>query len=105
MRELALWDGDGLERSFGDVDELAATAGSTTARTPASPAARSRRRSPTVASIADRIASWRKLEREAAHHERRVDALARAEERRKWKPIGKSVERHMDAKYGSEGWR
>ena len=53
----------------------------------------------------DRLAGWRKLVREAAHHERRVDALARQEERRKWKAIGKSVTKHMIAKYGQGGWR
>jgi len=35
----------------------------------------------------------------------RVDALARAEDRRKWKAIGKSVTKHMNAKYGADGWR
>jgi uncharacterized membrane protein len=51
----------------------------------------------------DRLEAWRKLEREARHLERRVDALARAEERRRWKVIGKSVGRHMEAKYGRGG--
>ena len=44
-----------------------------------------------------------KLEREALHQLRRVDASERAEERRKWKLISKSVGQHMDAKYGREG--
>ncbi len=105
MRELALWDGDGLDRSFGDIDELAAGCRFNDCSHDGEPgcavsAARADGRLP-----ADRFESWRKLQREAAHHERRVDGLARAEERRKWKAIGKAVGRHMDAKYGTEGWR
>jgi len=44
-----------------------------------------------------------KLEREARHQLRRVDALARAEERHTWRLISKSVDRHVEAKYGREG--
>jgi ribosome biogenesis GTPase len=105
MRELALWDGDGLGQSFGDVDEIAASCRFRNCSHNGEPGCQ------IAAALADgrlepdRHASWRKLQREAAHHERRVDALARHEERRKWKQIGKSVSRRMDAKYGSEGWR
>jgi ribosome biogenesis GTPase len=53
---------------------------------------------------ADRLASHEKLERELAHARRREDPRAAAEERRRWKAISKSVERHMERKYGSE-WR
>jgi ribosome biogenesis GTPase / thiamine phosphate phosphatase len=52
----------------------------------------------------DRLASHRKLERELAHAERKVDPRAAAEERRRWKAISKSVERVMERKYG-EDWR
>jgi ribosome biogenesis GTPase len=51
---------------------------------------------------ADRLESHRKLEREAAHAVRKVDPLARAEERKRWKAIHKSVDKHMDRKYGEE---
>ncbi|HET7728319.1 MAG TPA: ribosome small subunit-dependent GTPase A [Candidatus Limnocylindrales bacterium] len=47
-----------------------------------------------------RFDSWRKLEREAAHAVRRVDPFARAEERRRWKAIHRSVGIHMKHKYG-----
>ena len=50
----------------------------------------------------DRLDAYRKLEREAAHAARAVDPLARAEERRKWKAIHKSVAIHMRSKYGAE---
>ena len=51
---------------------------------------------------ADRLASHRKLEREAAHIARANDPLLRAEERRKWKAIHVSVNAHMKQKYGSD---
>jgi ribosome biogenesis GTPase len=105
MRELALWDGDGLDRSFADIEELAAGCRFGDCAHAGEPGC-----AVVTASLAgrldvERLDAWRKLQREAAHHERRVDALARATERRRWRQIGKSVTRHMDAKYGAEGWR
>ena len=105
MRELALWDGDGLDRSFADVDELAAACRFRDCGHAGEPGCAVMAALGDGRMTADRIESWRKLQRETAHHERRVDGLARAAERRKWKIIGKSVGRHMDAKYGAEGWR
>jgi ribosome biogenesis GTPase len=105
MRELALWDEDGLHREFVEIDEFAAAcrfADCVHAREPGC-AVRAALANGTLAP--DRLESWQKLRREARHHERRVDAQARHEERRKWKQIGKSVARHMDMKYGSDGWR
>lgn len=51
---------------------------------------------------ADRFASHRKLEREAAHVARSSDPLLRAAERRRWKAIHASVNDHMQQKYGSD---
>jgi ribosome biogenesis GTPase / thiamine phosphate phosphatase len=105
MRELALWDDDQLAAAFGDIDELAGACRWRNCRHEADAGCAIR------AALADgrldpeRHRSWEKLRREAAHHERRVDALARAEERRRWKQIGKAVKGHMNAKYGTEGWR
>ena len=50
----------------------------------------------------DRLDSQRKLERELAHSERKVDPRAQAEERKRWKAIHKAVDKQMDRKYGSE---
>jgi ribosome biogenesis GTPase / thiamine phosphate phosphatase len=105
MRELSLWDADGLEQTFGDLDDLVARCswGNCSHNGEAGCAI--------AAALADgslsheRHESWQKLLREAARHARRTDALARAEERRKWKAIGKSVTKHMNAKYGQDGWR
>ena len=105
MRELGLWDADvGLDRSFGDVEAFAAECRFGDCRHAGEPGCA------VAAALASgkldpaRLDGWRKLEREARHLERRVDALARAEERRRWKLIGKSVGRHMDAKYGRGEW-
>jgi len=103
MRELAPWDAnEGLERSFADIEALAATCRFSDCAHDGEPGCA------VNAAIRDgdlneaRFEGWRKLEREARHLERRVDALARAEERRKWKVIHKSVGKHMELKYGRE---
>jgi ribosome biogenesis GTPase / thiamine phosphate phosphatase len=103
MRELALWDGEaGLERSFADIEALAAACRFNDCAHDGEPGCA------VTSAIADgdlaasRFDGWRKLEREARHLERRVDALARSDERRKWKAIHKSVGKHMELKYGKE---
>lgn len=50
----------------------------------------------------DRLASHRKLEREMAHVARQGDPRARAEHRRTWRLISKSVNEHMARKYGDD---
>jgi ribosome biogenesis GTPase / thiamine phosphate phosphatase len=103
MRELALWDPDGVEQSFPEIDELVATCRFGNCRHGGEPGCAVAAALASGALEHGRFEAWQKLEREALHHVRRVDALARAEERRKWKSISKSVSRHMDAKYGREG--
>jgi len=104
MRELALWEADGLDQSFTDLDEIVTRCRFGNCSHNGEPGCA------IAAALADgsldpqRLEGWRKLVRESAHHERRVDALARAEERRKWKAIGKSVTKHMNEKYGQGGW-
>jgi len=51
---------------------------------------------------ADRLTHARKLEREVARHMRESDPRARAEHRRRWRVIQKSVGEHMQRKYGGE---
>jgi ribosome biogenesis GTPase len=105
MRELSLWDGDGLDRTFGDLDELVASCRFGNCQHNGEPGCA------VAAALADgrltpeRHESWQKLQREAAHHERRVDVVARNAERRKWKQIHKEVGRHMAQKYGTDGRR
>ncbi len=102
MRELALWDAEGLEQSFTDVDAIVERCRFSNCSHNGEPGCA------IAAALADgsltpeRHESWLKLIRETASHRRRVDALARAEEKRKWKAIGKSVAKHMNAKYGED---
>jgi ribosome biogenesis GTPase len=105
MRELQLWDGDGLERTFADIDELASGCRFADCAHDGEPGCAIKAAIAGGTLDAERLTSWRKLRREAAHHERRVDVLARNAERQRWKQIHKSVRGHMDAKYGAEGWR
>jgi ribosome biogenesis GTPase / thiamine phosphate phosphatase len=93
---------EGVEEAFDDIVELAATCRFSDCAHESEPGCAVR------AAVADgrlteaRLASHRKLEREAAHAERRGDPRAQAEERKKWKAIHKAVDRHMDTKYGEE---
>ena len=105
MREFALWESDGLEQTFTDLDEIVARCRFGNCSHHGEPGCAIAAALANGSLHPDRLAGWRKLVREAAHHERRVDALARQEERRKWKAIGKSVTKHMIAKYGQGGWR
>jgi ribosome biogenesis GTPase len=104
MREFALWDSDGLEQTFTDIDEIVARCRFGNCSHNGEPGCAIAAALADGSLELDRLEGWQKLVRESAHHERRVDALARADERRKWKAIGKSVTKHMNAKYG-EGWR
>ena len=88
----------GVETAFDDV--IDARLRVSVQRLPpraASRAAPSGRRSPTAGSSEDRLASHRKLEREMAHAARQGDPRARAEHRRTWRIISKSVNEHMAA--------
>ncbi len=104
MRELALWDGDGLEQSFAEIDGLAAACRFGDCAHDAEPGCAVGAAIAAGTLAVERLESWRKLQREARHHERQVNVLARNEERRKWKAISKSVGKHMDAKYGADRW-
>lgn len=104
MRELALMDGDGLAASFADVEALADRCRFRDCAHDAEPGCAVRAAIAEGTLAADRFAAFLKLWREAAHAERRTSVLARAEERKRWKTVSKSVGKHMDRKYGTE-WR
>jgi ribosome biogenesis GTPase / thiamine phosphate phosphatase len=105
MRELSLWDAEGLDQSFTDIDEILERCRFGNCQHNGEPGCAVAAAIADGSLDADRFEGWLKLQRESAHHLRRVDALARAEERRKWKAIGKSVTKHMNAKYGQGGGR
>lgn len=93
---------EGVEGSFEDVTDLATQCRFSDCGHEAEPGCAVR------AAIADgsldeaRLASHRKLERELARSARQGDPRARAEVRRNWRIIQKSVNEHMERKYGAE---
>ena len=103
MRELALWDPDGVEQSFPEIDELVMTCRFGNCQHNGEPGCAVAAAIASGSLPTSRYEAWQKLEREARHQARRVDAFARAQERRRWKAIGKAVDRQMEAKYGREG--
>lgn len=95
---------DGLEAAFDDIADLAAACRFRDCRHDGEPGCAIRRALAEGSLSAERLASHQKLERELAHVERKGDPRAREEERRRWKAISKSVDRHMSQKYGGD-WR
>ncbi len=93
---------DGLGAAFADIADLAAGCRFSDCRHAGEPGCA------VNAAVADgrldptRLASHRKLEREAAHVARASDPLLRAAERRRWKAIHQSVSIQMRHKYGSD---
>jgi len=93
---------EGVETVFDDVVDIAATCRFSDCRHEGEPGCAVR------AALADgrltesRLASHRKLERELARAARETDPRARAEHRRTWKILHKSVSEHMQRKYGGE---
>jgi ribosome biogenesis GTPase len=100
IREFALLDDAGLATSFADVDAAAATCRFSDCSHRTEPGCGVRAALASGALAAERFEAFDKLEREAAAAVRRVDALARIEERRKWKAIHKSVRAQMKQRYG-----
>jgi ribosome biogenesis GTPase len=105
LRELGLADvdgGAGLERTFADVETIAAECRFSDCRHEREPGCAVR------AALADgrldhaRLESHRKLERELARAARTVNPAARAEHRAKWRAIHRAVNEHMERKYGAD---
>jgi ribosome biogenesis GTPase len=90
---------DGVATAFDDIAELAATCRFSDCRHQGEPGCAVAAALDDGRLSHDRLASHRKLERELAHAERKGDARAEAEERRRWKSIHKAVSRHMQDKY------
>jgi ribosome biogenesis GTPase len=101
MRELQLWTGgDGLDATFADIAELAQECRFADCAHAGEPGCA------VLAAVgtsldADRLENYRKLLREQAFLERKVDAGARAAERQRWKRLHAGVREHMKLKRGS----
>jgi ribosome biogenesis GTPase len=93
---------EGVETAFDDVVDIAATCRFSDCRHDGEPGCAVRAALVDGRLTEDRLASHRKLERELARAARETDPRARAEHRRTWKIIHKSVDAHMQRKYGGE---
>jgi ribosome biogenesis GTPase len=102
LRELALADTEGLAEAFDDLEQLAADCRFSDCRHAAEPGCAVRAALGDGRLSPDRLAAFRKLEREARRAELAGNAVARRAERRRWSAVMKDVERHMDLKYGFE---
>lgn len=102
MRELALFDGDGLASAFDDIEQAAAGCRFSDCRHESEPGCAIRAALASGVLDPGRFDAFRKLEREARRSELATNAVARKAERRKWSAMMKGVERHMQQKYGAE---
>ena len=93
---------EGVDAAFDDVVDIAATCRFSDCRHEGEPGCAIRAALADGRLTEERLASHRKLEREIARAAREGDPRARAEHRRTWKIIHKSVEEHMTRKYGAE---
>jgi ribosome biogenesis GTPase len=93
---------EGVEVAFDDVVDIAASCRFSDCRHDGEPGCAVRAALEDGRLSGERLASHRKLEREMARAAREVDPRARAEYRRTWKIIHKSVSEHMERKYGRD---
>jgi ribosome biogenesis GTPase / thiamine phosphate phosphatase len=85
---------DGLDETFGDITELALSCRFADCGHEHEPDCAVLAAVTDGTLAADRLASYRKLEREIAFEQRRTDPLARADAERKWKTIHKEIRQH-----------
>jgi len=103
MRSVGMWEVEqGLEETFEDIERLAADCRFSDCEHGVEPGCAVRAAIANGELAEDRLASRDKLARESAALARRADPVARADERRRWKIIHKSVRNHMIRKYGPE---
>ncbi|MBK9740348.1 MAG: ribosome small subunit-dependent GTPase A [Actinobacteria bacterium] len=92
MREFAPWVGEeGLAGTFADIDEMAAGCRFSDCRHESEPGCAVVIAASGDEVVAQRLASWRALQRELAWLERRHDARLRQQERRKWTALTKQI--------------
>jgi ribosome biogenesis GTPase len=93
---------EGVEAAFDDVADLAATCRFSDCRHNGEPGCAIRAALDDGSLSHERLASHQKLERELARVAREGDPRARAEHRRTWRIIHKSVDEQMRRKYGGD---
>ena len=104
MRSVGMWEiEEGLGDAFSDVERFAAECRFSDCTHGMEPGCAVKAAISNGELSAERLASRDRLARESAAFARRADPIARADERRKWKVIHKSVRNQMRTKYGAEG--
>ena len=99
LRELQLWEGEsGIEDAFADVAALAVGCRFTDCRHDAEPGCAVRAAIEAGEMDAARLASHRKLQREAEHFDRQHDKRAQADQRRRIKGMTKKLRTILKAK-------
>ncbi|MEO8571304.1 MAG: ribosome small subunit-dependent GTPase A [Chloroflexota bacterium] len=93
---------EGLDSAFDDVTELANACRFSDCAHEGEPGCAVREALADGRLSEDRLASHRKLEKEIARAARQGDPRARAEHRRTWRIIQKSVNEHLARKYGED---
>jgi ribosome biogenesis GTPase / thiamine phosphate phosphatase len=94
--------GEGLDPAFADITAIAAACRFADCRHEQEPGCAINAAIAAGQLSHDRLASHRKLEKEAAHIARSGDRLLREAERRRWKAISQAAGRIMAEKYGSD---
>jgi ribosome biogenesis GTPase / thiamine phosphate phosphatase len=99
LRELQLWEStDGLSETFSDVEELAAQCRFSDCAHRTEPGCAVQAALDDGSLPFERWASYKKLQRELAHLERRLDKRLQAEERKRWAKVGAEGRARMRAK-------
>lgn len=99
MRELQLWDvSDGVSETFADIAELAARCRFADCAHRHEPGCAVKQAIEDGTLEFSRWASYKKLQRELAHLERRLDKRVQSEERKRWAQAGAAARENMRAK-------
>jgi ribosome biogenesis GTPase len=99
MRELQLWDAeDGIEQSFEDIESLAANCRFADCRHETEPGCAVHAAVESGSLPPERLASYRKLKKEAAYFDRKLDARTSFNAKRRWKSITKEYRRWLKGK-------
>ncbi|MNY66220.1 putative ribosome biogenesis GTPase RsgA [compost metagenome] len=100
MRELQLWEGDeGVQETFAEVAALAERCRFSDCRHDGEPGCAVGAALDAGELTAERLASFRKLEREAAYQRAKVDASAERSRKQHFKELTSHLKRH----YGDRG--
>ena len=99
LRELQLWESsDGISETFADIEELAAQCHFSDCAHGTEPGCAVQTALADGTLPPDRWESYKKLQRELAHLERRLDKRLQAEERKRWAKAGAEGRANMRAK-------